>query len=350
MEHLKEILSNRDSRSSFEEKLHQLLRLGDVSRLMQIITQGFEHYPCEFGAICKDINSSSISLMGWDEMIADMVEFEATENRRIKPEDLRITALGIDIVGGNCDEGEPDLEVSFYNDIAYPFSEKTVDEISFDYTTEHRPWEDGFMECNYSLKITGFRNIIKEQINFQRRNPIHMYPNAEDFPGRFLSNWFIYLHVYEVLKTQIKEIGLQRVMPVIFSQNEFGPHFGVVFEGEKIADYKNRTLDILEERRRVSTEQSMAKLAQNVESMRSNRDFMKTLPMRWFQNDVQKKVGDSIVKDFKCIFDHHKLEIPKPLNKMTDRQFEKAISDYEENWQSKIDSWPDVSLMVANSN
>ena len=188
------------------------------------------------------------------------------------------------------------------------------------------------MECTYSLQIVGFRKIIEENSNFYKRNGNQNAYLNNDYAGKFLSEWLIYLRLYQALKHQLEKVGLHRPMPVIFSQNEFGSHFGVVFDCRKVVDHQSRTAEILRERATARADRSKAQLAQNVELLRSNREFIKSLPKRLFRNRVQKITGESIVKSFQVTMDTHNLTIPKPLDKMTDKQFENAISIYQENW------------------
>ncbi len=332
MEHLRQRLADRKTREAYENYLHQLLRLGEASKLDGLISQGFKLYPSEFSSICLKIMPSSIHLSGWDELIADMAHIES--------KDEHITAIGIDIIGGSFDSLTPELETSYYNDVTYAFSKKTFSEISSEYTTDIRPWEDGFVNCAYNLEVSGFCKIIEELSKYNLRN--HDYQalylkgdTPDDYPGKFLAEWFIYLHFYRALKRQLELTGLPRSIPVIFGQNDFGSHVGVILEYKKTTNNENRTEEILRGRARVGVQKSKAQLEQNIEHLRLDRHCAKSLPRRLFRNKIQKKTGDYIIKSFKQTMDMHNMNIPKPLDKMTDEQFETIMFEYQKKWLSK---------------
>lgn len=344
MDNLRELLADRVAREKYENELHQLLRRGELAALEKVVFDGFKSNPSPFSEICSKITPDSIQLLGWDELIADIVTFEASDHPRFDKEERHVTAIGFDLVARKDqaldDNGEvyeifePVMQAFFYNDSAYDFSNKTIEEISTECLTEAYAWGGMLVGSSFVLEFLGFSNLIEAFEKAEQHYDGPTLYSPQDYPGKFLADWFIYLRIYQALQAQLKTIGLPRKMPVIFSQIDFASHIGVVFDCDRTASHEVRTNEILRERAQTFAALSKVKLERNIEQFHSNRDFVKSLPPRIFRNRIQKLTGKTITDGFSFAMKLNKIPLIKPLDKMSDKQFEHMISEYQKQWLS----------------
>ena len=326
MEFLKQRLSQRDSKRQYEAYLHQLLRDGHAAQLEVLLNEGFRRFPSAYSQACVRITEAAIQIEGWDELLADMVRFENQGHN--------ITAVGVD-VSGHHDGIEPALETSLYSDQPYPFSTSSLEAISEECLNYSSEWRGAFIECSYWLSISGFSPLLELNESHRKQNKDYYSYNPQtsktpmpaDYPGRFLVDWFIYLRVYQALTRELESKGLIRPLPVILGEHDFGPHVGVVIECKKSADHQARTQEIFDQREALKNKRIIEHTTKRIEEFRSNRDFVKKLP-KVFRNDKQKKAGAYFVAMFQSDMKMSGIAIKKPLDKMSDREFEGLMDTF----------------------
>ena len=178
----------------------------------------------ELRDICSKTGLDQVRSSGWTEV-----------NRAIERLSKKdpITAIGIDLsshVNSPADLGDwadPGLEVSYYSDSAYPFSQRELSAIQDEFDGSSKLWQGCFQDIDNSVELHGLSTLHRYV-----RHAVDSYAvSFSDYPSDArLGMAFVILRSHATLVRDAEEQGLLRAMPLIIGEHDFnGPYIDAAY-------------------------------------------------------------------------------------------------------------------------
>ena len=241
-----------------------------------------------------------------------------------------VTALGIDLYGNDCGEGDVALEVSVYDNTSFPFRISTVEEIQAAAETSS-PWQGGFIECDYGLGITGLgrlRDIWVSGKHVTESKPTHEVLSC-------LLEAAIYSRVHKCLHLTLPSLGLPKAMPVIIGENDWGRAPRTVFYVEKVLNpAEARPIPSQASKDTKATWSQQVKLDRNAR-IRSTYETVNQLPPKLFQSKLQRRGIKLMIGLAKSELAFSKVDMPPNLFRMPREDFDQFMSLLERMYDRK---------------
>lgn len=323
MDNFRDIINNPSVDVDLDSFLHDLFRTGQFDLLATKLKQGFKSYPSVFSDACLKLSALDLSFSGWDGLFADWL---VADNNGMK-----ITGLGINI-SGHFEGLEPAFEVCFYSDTPYPFSTVSISEIMQECKSYGAKWLGRFVASSHHLKVSGFSEIMAirqpKYIEYTEQIPEDPdYKKSNDYICFRLCDWIIYLRAMEALQRDIAKLGLPTKAPIVFSEHDFGPWVGTVFESPKVTGHTAESEEYLRQKNIASELKKNEYIEEEIESFRDRYQSIRSIP-QIFASSKRKKLKKSAAALLKSELAVKGIKISKPLDKINEREFEDLISQY----------------------
>jgi len=216
---LSDLLGSPESVKRYRKAFNVLLREDRFSDAEAVLLADLGQLPFDLCRICQSLSMDEISVMGWDQLNA-LLSRPRLGNGKV------CTALQIDMSNHvNSSDGGPSIEVSFYSDDAFLFSNATKEQILAKNEQYCPPWTGNFEEIENPLEMTGLGRLNS---TLERQQWRERPKTAEEKVSFALAELFRTLRFQQAIKREIDTRGLVRAVPVLVGSNETGPFLETV--------------------------------------------------------------------------------------------------------------------------
>jgi hypothetical protein len=285
----------------FERSISRLFWTQDFAGAEEVLLDALRDYPSPFSDICQTIPQEAVSILGWDELYAQ-IETLARDGRSC-------TAIGIDLSGHADRQVQPDttlepgFECSYYDDSIFGFSTASREEILSQCESGTMAWTGSFLHIDHALTCDGLGKLYSSLAGYQHRYwrpPVAAaYSTATDVPQDFvaftLGSWFLYLRVHKAICSDLQIRGLPHRMPVVVGQHDFGPRLDSVYMPKTIADdgeASRRASRILAERQAERSGIMQSEISTAIAELREIYRVVRMFP--FYRYKARNELGDQL--------------------------------------------------------
>jgi hypothetical protein len=225
---LQQRLGERDGERELDRWFADAMRGGDRDALDAFLVEELRAHPHPITSLCLARPLVDVHVNGWDELAADL---RSLEEREADAE--TITAVGVNLTM-HCDPDGDDwgLEVSFYDDDRFPFSQSDIASINTEAAKTSTKWQGCFRDIGHSLTVQGLGRIYQAICDNERQArawPQPGEPASVDSVADRLGGYFVTLRFHQALVRDARREGLPRPMVLLGGAHDISPHYEAAY-------------------------------------------------------------------------------------------------------------------------
>ncbi len=262
-------LSTWAGRKTVGSELAAMLRRREFDKVERVLAEHLTAYSGPIATACRGVSDGHVTLAGWDEVDADLVDLSRPERA--------VTAVGLDLSNYSDHEGqtwwdkEPYVEFAAYTDDVFPFSDSRRQDLLDLSETYPAPWTDQALgEETAHLTVTGLRALNGSLLLRSSVEPWHPGSNARldnESVAEYLGWWWMHLRFHQAVARDLEERGLALAVPVVVGTHDVGPWLQVICTPARVSDHAERTERILHDR------EQLAPVLRNAHAEETERDL-----------------------------------------------------------------------------
>jgi hypothetical protein len=321
------LLSSSAGRRTVGGEMAALLRRREFDKAEVVLSEQLTSYSGQIATACRGVSDGHVTLTGWDEVDADLVEL----CRR----DHAVTAIGLDLSNYNDHEGqtwwdkEPFVEFAAYTDEVYPFSESRRQDLLDLSEAYPAPWTGSALgEETAHLTVTGLRALNGALLHRASVEPWHPSSTARlesESVAEYLGWWWMHLRYHQAVARDLDERGLALTVPVIVGTHDVGPWLQVVHTPARVSDHEASTERILHQRTQLAP---VLRDAQAEETARDLRELRSKLRgYGFFSRSPERKAAEEYAAA-KLVVVCQQAGLPLPtrsIGQMGGKEFEQLL-------------------------
>ena len=332
---LQQWLGDRDGAREFYRWFDTIMRGGDHQEIDAFLTKEMLAHPHPIGSLCLARPLSTVCITGWDELAADL----ASEEERHSDKGP-ITAVGVEL-SAHC---EPDddawaLEVSVYDDEAYPFGKGDIAAINAEAAGTSTEWRGCFRDISNSLTIVGLGRIYSaiedNNVGAIRRG----VPASVDQVADCLGHCFATLRFHQALIRDAARHGLPRAMVLLGGAHDVSPYYEAAYWCETVREDKGKAAAILAARDVAYKARFKAQTEQMIADWRARR---KVIVRRQLRANNRQEVADYSASHDKVFYQMTGLGDGRPSHELSDHEFERLLYAWRRQRAAKMGDDPDA--------
>ncbi len=324
---LAEQLSSWDGRRAVGSEIAALLRKHDWEATERLLSERLTGYPGPIATACRGIAGDQVTLDGWEEVDADLVDL----CRRGRG----VTAIGLDLSNYSDADGptwwdqEPIVEFAAFTDEVFPFSESRRQDLLDLSETFPAPWiGQPLGEETAHLTVTGLRALngaLLHRSSVEPWRPKASGRLADESVAEYLGWWWLHLRFHQAVARDLEKRGLALAVPVLVGTHDVGPWLQTVHVVDRVSDHEAATERILAERAQHAHVWRAAQADEVVGDLRELR--AKVRSYGFFTRGPERKQAEAAAaaKVAVAFASAGLLEPSRPIGQMGDKEFERLL-------------------------
>jgi len=223
--HARAPLTTQEGRLALGTQLADLIRRRDFARAERMLVERLTSHPGQIATACRGVLGDRVRISNWEDVVAGL--------GRAVSLGIGISAVGLDLSNFSDSDGEdwwdkePVVEVSWYDDAAFPFSTATRRDLLRAGESHPVPWSGaGAAAEPAELSVTGLRAVNGALLRGEAARPWSFgaddtaEPDAE---AMLLGSWFLHLRFHQAVARHLEQHGAALGVPVVVGQHGVGP-------------------------------------------------------------------------------------------------------------------------------
>jgi hypothetical protein len=332
---LQQWLGGSDGPREFDSWFDEIMRSGNHAELDAFLTEELLAHPHEICSLCLSRPLSAVRVTGWDELAADFARDEA-KYPGIGP----ITAIGADL-SAHCepDDDSWDLEVNFYDDDPFPFSNGDIAAINAEAAGPGTGWQGNFRDVVNSLTVVGLGRIYRAICD---NDPGQLKP-GEPAPISLvadrLGRYFITLRFHQALVRDAAHHGLPRAMVLMGGAHDVAPWFEGAYWCETARADDGAVASILAARDAANKAIFNAETDKMIAEWRDRRN---AIVRRQLRADKHEQFADYSASKDALFYSISGLGDGRPSHALSDHEFEMLLHAWRRQRAEKAGDDPDA--------
>jgi hypothetical protein len=223
--HARAPLTTQEGRLALGTELADLIRRRDFARAERVLVERLTSHPGQIATACRGVPTDRVRISGWEDVVAGL--------GRATNLGVGISAVGLDLSNFSDSDGEdwwdkePVVEVSWYDDSAFPFSTATRRALLTAGESHPVPWSGaGAAAEPAELPVTGLRAVNGALLRGGAARPWSFgadHLSERDAETMLLGSWFLHLRFHEAVARHLEQHGAALGVPVVVGQHGVGP-------------------------------------------------------------------------------------------------------------------------------
>jgi hypothetical protein len=226
------------------EELSGLIRRREYAEAEALLVDRLTAHPGQVATACRGLSANGVEVADWEGLAAAL--------GRASGLGQEVTAVGMDLSNFSDSEGDtwwdkdPVVEVSLYDDTAFPFSTASRRQVQQAAGIPPAPWTDDRLAGHHrTIEVRGLRALNGALLRNEAGRPWDFGPDGrsyDDDMAMLLGGWWLVLRFHQAVARDWPEVGPVLGVPVLVGQRGTGPWQVSVFRPDEVAPTAARTL------------------------------------------------------------------------------------------------------------
>ena len=226
------------------DEVSGLIRRREYADAEALLVDRLTAHPGPVATACRGLSAVGVQIADWEGVAAAL--------GRASGQGQEVTAVGLDLSnfsdadGPNWWDKDPVVEVSLYDDTAFPFSTASRRQVQQAAGSHPAPWTGHrLLGHQRTIGVSGLRSLNGALLRSEAPRPWDFGAESRSFDdevGMLVGGWFLVLRFHQAVARDWPEVGPALGVPVIVGQHGTGPWQVSVFRPDDALPAAPRTL------------------------------------------------------------------------------------------------------------
>jgi len=214
------------------DEVSGLIRRREYADAEALLVDRLTAHPGPVATACRGLSAAGVEIADWEGVAAAL--------GRASGQGQEVTAVGLDLSnfsdadGPNWWDKDPVVEVSLYDDTAFPFSTASRRQVQQAAGSHPAPWTGHrLLGHQRTIGVNGLRSLNGALLRSEAPRPWDFGAESRSFDdevGMLVGGWFLVLRFHQAVARDWPEAGPALGVPVIVGQPGTGPGQVSVFQ------------------------------------------------------------------------------------------------------------------------